>query len=73
MKENTILLGVLNEGGETYGARTSGHAHLILTGAEKDKDSYDYFRYSDELLDRCIEYLNRPGLVDGIHHLIANP
>jgi len=49
------------------------HGHLILTGAEKDKGSYDYFRYSDELLDRCIEYLNRPGLVDGIHHLIANP
>ena len=48
-------------------------AHLIVTGAEKDTDSYDYFTWSEALLDRCIEYLNRPGLVDGIHRLIANP
>ena len=49
------------------------NANMTLNGAELAKDTEDYFTWSDKLLEQCIEYLNRPGLVDGIHHLIANP
>ena len=47
-------------------------AHLIVTGAEKHKDNYDYFTWSEALLEQCIEYLSSPGLVDRIHRLIVS-
>lgn len=45
-------------------------AHLIQTKAEKTNDSYEYFTWSDELLQRCIDYLERPQLVSKIHRLL---
>ncbi len=47
-------------------------AHLIVAGAEKNKDNYDYFTWSEALLEQCIEYLNKPGLLARIDRLIAN-
>ena len=43
---------------------------LVKAGAETFEDSYEYFTWSDEFLQRCINYLERPQLVSKILSLI---
>ena len=49
-------------------AGTLSEPRLRLGGAEKAKDADDYFTWSDELLEQCIAYLNRPSLVIRLSH-----
>lgn len=46
------------------------HANLILNGAEQVEGTDDYFTWSDELLQRSIDYLERPQLVSNIYRLL---
>ncbi len=49
-------------------AGTLSEPRLRLGGAEKAKDADDYFTWSDELLEQCLAYLNRPSLVIHLSH-----
>ena len=43
--------------------------HLVKTG--KTAYAYEYFPWSDELIQQCIDYLERPGLVESIRRLMG--